>query len=80
MRSERNTGEIAWKVPLGNYDELAPQGRTNTGTPNVGGAIATAGGLVFIAATNDSRMRAFSSKTGAELWSAKLDASGNATR
>lgn len=74
-----NTGEIAWKVPLGNYDELAPQGMKNTGAPNVGGAIATAGGLVFIGATNDSRLRAFSSKTGEELWSTKLDATGNAT-
>ena len=76
---DANTGDIAWKVPLGNYDELAAQGLKNTGTPNVGGAIATAGGLVFIAATNDSRMRAFSSKTGEELWFTRLDATGNAT-
>jgi quinoprotein glucose dehydrogenase len=74
-----NTGDIAWKVPLGNYDELASNGLKKTGTPNVGGSIATAGGLVFIAATNDSRLRAFSSKTGKELWSAKMEATGNAT-
>ena len=74
-----STGDIAWKVPLGNYDELASQGLTNTGTPNVGGPIATAGGLIFIGATNDSRLRAFSSKTGEELWSARLDATANAT-
>ena len=74
-----NTGDIAWKVPLGNYDELASQGLKKTGTPNVGGAIATASGLVFIGATNDSRLRAFSSSTGAELWSTRLDATGNAT-
>jgi quinoprotein glucose dehydrogenase len=74
-----NTGEIAWKVPLGNYEELASSGRKKTGTPNVGGSIATAGGLVFIAATNDSRLRAFSSKTGEELWSARMEATGNAT-
>jgi quinoprotein glucose dehydrogenase len=73
------TGEIAWKVPLGDYEELAAQGTKKTGTPNVGGPIATAGGLVFIAATNDSRLRAFSSKTGEELWSAKMEATGNAT-
>ena len=71
-----NTGDIAWKAPLGNYDEL---GWKNTGTPNVGGSIATAGGLVFIAATNDSRIRAFSSKSGEELWSARMEATGNAT-
>jgi quinoprotein glucose dehydrogenase len=74
-----SAGDIAWKVPLGNYDELASQGLTKTGTPNVGGAIATAGGLVFIGATNDSRLRAFSSKTGEELWSTRLDATANAT-
>jgi quinoprotein glucose dehydrogenase len=74
-----NTGDIAWRVPLGNYDELAAQGLKKTGAPNVGGAIATAGGLVFIGATNDSRLRAFSSKTGEELWSTRMEATGNAT-
>lgn len=73
------TGDIVWRVPLGNFDELAPQGLRKTGTPNVGGTIATAGGLVFVAATNDSSMRAFNSRTGKELWRGKLDASGNAT-
>ena len=73
------TGEIVWKVPLGNFDELESQGMKNTGTPNVGGSIATAGGIVFIAATNDARLRAFDSRTGKELWAGRLDASGNAT-
>lgn len=73
------TGDIAWKAPLGNFDELAPQGLKNTGTPNAGGPIATAGGLVFVAATNDSRLRAFDSRNGKELWAGKLDATGNAT-
>jgi glucose dehydrogenase len=73
------TGDIAWKVPLGNFDELLPQGFKKTGTPNVGGSIATAGGLVFVAATNDSSIRAFDSRTGEELWLTKLEASGNAT-
>ena len=73
------TGEIAWKVPLGNFDELESQGMKNTGTPNVGGSIATAGGIVFIAATNDARLRAFDSRTGKELWAGRLDATGNAT-
>jgi quinoprotein glucose dehydrogenase len=73
------TGEIAWRAPLGNYDELEAQGMKNTGTPNVGGSIATAGGIVFIAATNDARLRAFDSGAGKELWAGRLDATGNAT-
>jgi quinoprotein glucose dehydrogenase len=68
------TGDIAWRVPLGSYDELEKQGRRNWGTPNLGGSIATAGGLVFIGATLDARFRAFDSRNGAELWSTKLDA------
>ena len=74
-----NTGEIVWRVPLGSFAELESAGIRNAGTPNVGGSIATAGGLVFIAATNDSRFRAFDSRTGKELWSAQLDATGNAS-
>lgn len=74
-----NTGELAWKVTLGNFEELAAQGLTKTGTPNVGGTIATAGGLVFVAATNDSKLRAFDSRTGTEVWAGKLEATGNAT-
>jgi glucose dehydrogenase len=73
------TGDVAWRVPLGNFDELEAQQMKNTGTPNVGGSIATAGGLVFIAATNDARLRAFDSRTGRELWAGRLDATGNAT-
>ncbi len=74
-----NTGEIVWQTPLGIVEELAAKGIKNTGTPNLGGSIVTAGGLVFIAATNDSRFRAFDSRTGKELWVTKLDASGYAT-
>jgi len=74
-----NTGDIVWKRPLGSFEELEVQGLKNTGTPNVGGTIVTAGGLVFVAATNDSRFRAFDSRTGSELWSFKLPATGNAT-
>ena len=73
------TGEIVWKVPLGNFDELASQGMKNTGTPNVGGPIVTAGELVFIAATNDAKLRAFDARNGKELWTGLLDATGNAT-
>jgi glucose dehydrogenase len=50
-------GAIAWSVPLGVVDALAAPGAT--GTPSLGGAIATTGGVVFIAGTNDSRFRAF---------------------
>ncbi|MEJ7616873.1 MAG: PQQ-binding-like beta-propeller repeat protein [Pyrinomonadaceae bacterium] len=72
-------GEIVWKVPLGIIDELAAKGIDKTGAPNLGGSIVTAGGLVFIAGTNDSRFRAFDAQTGLELWTAKLAASGHAT-
>jgi len=66
------TGDIKWQVTLGITDEL-PDGKKNTGRINLGGSIATAGGLVFIGATNDRRFRAFDSKDGKELWSTKLD-------
>jgi quinoprotein glucose dehydrogenase len=74
-----NTGDIAWKVPLGSFPDVEAQGLKNAGTPNVGGTMVTAGGLVFVAATNDSMFRAFDSRTGEMVWSARLDASGNAT-
>ena len=54
-----------------------PDGKQQTGRPNLGGSIATAGGLVFIGATDDSRFRAFDAKTGAELWSVKLPAAAH---
>ncbi len=50
-----STGEYAWKVPLGEYPALVRQGLTNTGSENYGGTVVTAGGLVFIAATNHDR-------------------------
>jgi quinoprotein glucose dehydrogenase len=68
-----NTGDIAWQVPLGITDSL-PEGKQNTGRPNLGGSVATAGGVVFIGATDDSRFRAFDSKTGHELWVTRIDA------
>lgn len=70
---DANTGEIAWETRLGVTDDL-PEGKQDTGRLNFfGGPIVTAGGLVFIGATDDRRFRAFDSKTGKELWSAKLD-------
>ena len=71
------TGDIAWKVPLGVTDEL-PEGKKNTGRLNLGGPMTTAGGLVFIGATNDKRFRAFDAKTGRELWAARLAMSAHA--
>jgi quinoprotein glucose dehydrogenase len=67
-----NTGDIAWRVPLG-INETLPEAKRNVGSPGAGGPIVTAGGLVFIGATADGRFRAFDSKTGKELWTAKLD-------
>ncbi len=72
-----NTGEIAWQVPLG-ITEALPEGKRNTGGTGSAGPIVTAGGLVFIGATNDSRFRAFDSKTGQELWAVKLARNANA--
>ena len=66
------TGEFAWQVRLGVTDEL-PEGKRNTGRIGFGGPIVTAGGVLFIGATNDRRFRAFDSKTGKQLWETKLD-------
>jgi quinoprotein glucose dehydrogenase len=75
-----NTGEYAWKIPLGEFPELTAQGIKNTGTSNYGGPIVTAGGLLFIGATNyDKKFRAFDKTTGELLWEATLPFSGNAT-
>jgi glucose dehydrogenase len=73
------TGDVAWRVPLGIIDELENRGVHHTGALNLGGSIATAAGLIFIAATNDNRIRAFESKTGKELWSGMIDADGQST-
>jgi quinoprotein glucose dehydrogenase len=67
-----NTGKLLWKVPLGEYPELAAQGFPKTGTENYGGATVTAGGLLFCSGTRDAKIRAFDKDTGAELWSGKL--------
>lgn len=76
-----NRGEIAWRSTLGINPFLAELGDVgiNSGARNIGGSIATAGGLVFIAATNDQRFRAFDARTGAELWVTELPASGHST-
>jgi quinoprotein glucose dehydrogenase len=73
-----NTGQIAWKVPLGITDSL-PEGKNNTGRPGNGGTIVTAGGLVFVGATDDARFRAFDAKSGKEVWTTKLNGAAEAT-
>ncbi len=72
-------GEFRWRVPLGEFEELTAKGIAPTGTSNLGGSVITAGGLLFIAATNDSRFRAFDKDSGKQLWVTKLPASGHAT-
>ena len=74
-----NTGEIKWKVPLGEYAKLTARGIPPTGTENYGGPVVTAGGLIFIGATADETFRAFDKRTGAILWQTKLPFGGNAT-
>jgi quinoprotein glucose dehydrogenase len=75
-----NTGEFVWKIPLGEYPELTAKGMKNTGTENYGGPIVTAGGLIFIGATNfDKKFRAFDKATSELLWETMLPFSGNAT-
>jgi len=73
------TGELRWTVPLGVNDALLARGVGKTGAPNIGGSIATAGGLVFIGSTNDKRLRAFDVRTGEELWVTRLEGSAHAT-
>jgi quinoprotein glucose dehydrogenase len=71
------TGDVVWQTPLGITEQL-PESKQRTGRPNIGGPIATAGGLVLIGATNDRRFRAFDSRTGEELWSTRLPLSAHA--
>ena len=75
-----NTGKYLWKIPLGEYPELAAKGMKETGSENYGGPIVTAGGIVMIGATiYDRKIRAFDSRTGKLLWEAELPYAGNAT-
>jgi quinoprotein glucose dehydrogenase len=74
---DANTGEVKWAVPLGLYEEF-PQGKQLLGNSGSAGPTVTAGGLVFVGATNDKRFRAFDSKTGKQLWEAMLGGNANA--
>jgi glucose dehydrogenase len=72
-----STGDVAWRVALGVTDQL-PASKQNTGRPVLAGAIATAGGLLFIASTDDNRFRGFDARNGSLLWVASLERRGNA--
>ena len=74
-----NTGEYRWRIPLGEFAALRAHGTSPTGTEQYGGPIVTKGGLVFIAATQDGKFRAFDKNTGRLLWEAALPAPGYAT-
>ena len=74
-----NTGEYRWRIPLGEFAALTARGMPLTGTEQYGGPIVTRGGLVFIAATQDAKFRAFDKSTGRLLWEATLPAPGYAT-
>jgi quinoprotein glucose dehydrogenase len=72
-------GEIVWQVPLGEIPELAARGVVGTGAENYGGPVVTAGGLVFIAAAMDAKLRAFDARSGELLYAHDLPAAGFAT-
>jgi glucose dehydrogenase len=73
------TGDIVWREPLGEIKALTAKGIPKTGTDNSGGSIVTAGGVLFIGASQDKMFRAIDAKTGKELWSTELGANANAT-
>ncbi len=74
-----NKGELLWQVPLGEFAALKEKGVPPTGTENYGGSVVTAGGLIFIAASQDEKIRAFDKVTGAIVWEYNLPAGGYAT-
>ncbi len=81
---DMHTRKVLWQHPLGSGEKNGPFGLPthmpiNVGTPNNGGPIITAGGLTFVAATTDNKIRAFDNRTGKEVWSDTLPAGGQAT-
>ncbi len=74
-----NIGEYLWSVPLGHEEKLNDPNIPVSGTENYGGPVITAGGVLFIAATNDEKIRAFDMVTGEQLWEDRLPAGGYAT-
>jgi len=77
---ELATGRYAWRIPLGEFPELAARGIKDTGSENYGGPLVTSGGLLFIGATiHDRKFRAFDKLTGQLLWETLLPYSADAT-
>ena len=76
---DMNSGDLKWTVPLGEFKALKEKGVPATGTENYGGSVATAGGLIFIAASRDEKFRAFDKETGKILFEYQLPAGGYAT-
>ena len=74
---DANTGKVKWQVPLG-LNEALPAGKQLVGNAGNAGPTVTAGGLIFVGATNDKRFRAFDADTGKQLWEAQLSANANA--
>ena len=74
---DASTGDVVWQQPVGITEEL-PADRQNTGRPGRAGAIVTASGLLFVAATDDNRLRALDIATGQELWVSVMERRGNA--
>ena len=74
-----NTGELKWKIPLGEFEELKAKGIPATGRENYGGSVITAGGILFIGASADGKFRAINKRNGNILWEADLPAPGVAT-
>jgi quinoprotein glucose dehydrogenase len=74
------TGKFAWRIPFGEFPELAARGMRDTGSENYGGPLVTRGGLLFIGATiHDRKFRAFDKSTGKLLWETTLPFSADAT-
>ncbi|MEQ1324418.1 glucose/quinate/shikimate family membrane-bound PQQ-dependent dehydrogenase [Acinetobacter soli] len=81
---DMKTRQIAWQVPLGTVEDTGPMGikmglKAPIGMPTIGGPMATQGGLVFFAATQDYYLRAFDTSTGKELWKARLPVGSQGT-
>ncbi len=77
-------GQKLWEVPLGTTRDLVAARiflplHLGSGTPNLGGPLVTAGGVVFVGAAMDNYLRAFDIETGRELWKGRLPAGGQAT-
>ena len=77
---DMKTGQYAWRIPFGEFPELAAKGMKDTGSENYGGPLVTSGGLLFIGASiHDRKFRAFDKRDGQLLWEAALPWSADAT-